>query len=543
MVEVGGEALWRRRTRQPDGHGVLADPGSAWPLGVVADHVAIVPTDPQGRVGGMAHRGAVVTGRAGCAKSEVMPSHPVRYTTVDGLQIAYQVVGDGPIDIVLVDEWATPLEDRWQVPAIAGRLDRLAASARLISFDKRSIGLSDSGPRDEMATPELWVRDLVAVMDAAGAERPVILGAHEGGPIALLHAASVPDRTEALVLVNTGARLLRDGDAYPWGYEASAWRPDLEGIVGLWQSGSGGEDHIGATAHDPWWRSWYAQSRRRQATPSTGLALMKMIGQLDVRSVVPSVRAPSLVLHRTGNRWWPVEGARWLADNLAQGRLVELDGADNYWWSGDADQVVDEIERFLLGDRASEPSERELVTVMFTDLVDSTATASTLGDTAWRTVLDAHDRTTHDLVERHGGIVVKNLGDGYLLHFGGPAAAIRAARDFQATVDRSGLRARVAIHTGEAERRGADLSGIAIHLAARVMAQAEPGEILVTDVVRGLVAGSPTRFRHRGRHRFKGIPDTWDLYAVEPIDEPDEEGRGPGPVPVSPVGPGTPVVG
>ncbi len=443
-----------------------------------------------------------------------MVGHPVRYTTVDGLQIAYQVVGDGPLDLVLVDEWATPLEDRWDVPAIAGRLERLTGMARVISFDKRGIGLSDPSPPAEMATPELWVRDLVAVVDAVGAERPVIVGAHEGGPIGLLYAASLPDRIEALVLVNTGARLVSDGEQFPWGFPPGSWRPDLSGIVELWETGAGGEDHIAATAHDPWWREWYARSRRRQATPSAGLALMTMIGQLDVRRIVGSVRAPTLVLHRRDNRWWPLDGARWLADALPAGRLVELDGADNYWWSGDADRVVDEIERFLHGDRISQPSHRELVTIMFTDLVDSTATASALGDAAWRRVLDAHDRSTRELVERHGGTVVKNLGDGFLLWFDGPAAAIRAAVAFQELVGRSDLGARVAIHTGEAERRGDDLSGIAVHLAARAVAEARPGEVLATGVVRGLVAGSGIRFAERGRHRFKGIPDAWDLYAV-----------------------------
>lgn len=441
-------------------------------------------------------------------------SRDIRYTTVDGLQIAYQTVGDGPMDVVLVDEWATPLEDRWNVPAIAGRLDRLAASARLISFDKRGIGLSDPGPSNEMATPELWVRDLAAVIDAAGAERPVVVGAHEGGPISLLYAASLPERTEALVLVNTGARLLSDGPSYPWGFDPARWQPDLAGIVDLWETGRGGEDHIAATAHDPWWRDWYARSRRRQASPAAGLALMRMIGQLDVRSIVPSVQAPTLVVHRAGNRWWSIEAARWLAQSLPAGRLVELDGSDNYWWSGDADAVVDEIERFLLGDRVSQPSERELVTIMFTDLVDSTATASALGDGAWRTVLDQHDRLTNELVERHGGTAVKNLGDGFLIRFDGPAAAIRAARTFQDEVGRHGLAARVAIHTGEAERRGDDLSGIAVHLAARVLGQTQPGEIIVTGVVKGLVAGSDTRFESRGRHRFKGMTDDWDLFAV-----------------------------
>lgn len=442
----------------------------------------------------------------------------IRYTQTDGLNIAYQIVGEGPLDLVLVDEWATPLEGRWDVPAIAGRLERLASFARVISFDKRGIGLSDPSPSTELATPELWVRDLVAVLDAAGAERPVVFGAHEGGPIALLYAASLPARTEALLLVNTGARLVRDGADYPFGFDPDTWHPDLDGILGLWQSGDGGEEHIGATAHDPWWREWYARARRSQALPQAGLALMQMIAQLDVRRIVPTVHAPTLIVHRRGNRWWTIEGARWMADSLPHGRLVELDGADNYWWSGDADVVVDEIEKFLLGERVSRASQRELVTLVFTDLVESTARLAEVGDAGWGRQLDAHDRITTDVVVRHGGTVVKNLGDGFLLTFDGPAAAIRAGRALVDALEREGLAVRVSIHTGEAERRADDLSGIAVHLASRALDVAGPNEVIVTGVVRGLVAGSGYEFDDRGRHRFRGIPDEWELFSVRAFE-------------------------
>ncbi|MEM8923601.1 MAG: adenylate/guanylate cyclase domain-containing protein [Actinomycetota bacterium] len=441
-------------------------------------------------------------------------AHPVRYAEVDGLHLAYQVIGEGPIDLVLVDEWATPLEARWEVPAIAGRLNRLSSFARVISFDKRGIGLSDAGDRDLLATPELWVRDVVAVVDAAGAERPVILGAHEGGPIAMMYAASLPERTEALILVDTGPRLVEDPPGYPFGIPVGDWRPDREGIVDVWQSGDGGTDHIPATARDPWLREWYARSRRQQATPAVGLALMQMIGQLDVRSIVGSITAPTQIIHRRGSRWWPIEGARWLAERLPDNSLTELDGEGGYWWAGDADRVIDEIEQCLIGQRVSMTRNRSLATMVFTDVVDSTRTTAALGDRAWRELLDVHDDLTIDHVERHGGTVVKNLGDGFLLTFEGPAAAIRACRQLQTALARHGLPVRISVHTGEVEHRGADLTGLAVNLTARMLDVADGGEIVASGVVRGLVAGSGIRFEAKGDHCFKGIPEEWDVHAV-----------------------------
>lgn len=437
---------------------------------------------------------------------------PVRYADVDGLHLAYQVSGEGPRDLVLVDEWATPLEARWEVPAIAGRLDRLGSFARLVSFDKRGIGLSD-GVASDIATPELWVHDLSLVLDAAGASRPVVMGTHEGGPIAMLYAASKPAETEALVLVNTGPRLLAAPD-YPWGFEPDDWHPTIEGIVDLWSTGGGAEAHITAIETDPWWRNWYARSRRAQASPSQGWALMQMLGAIDVRRIVSSIQVPTLIIHRTGNAWWPIEGARWLAQEIPNAQLVELDGRDNLWWAGDADRVVDEIESFLLGARMSAPSHRELATIMFTDIVDSTKRASELGDRVWSGVLDAHDSATQEIAGRFGGSVVKHLGDGHLLRFGGPAVAIRAATELRDALERLGAPSRVALHTGEVEPRGDDLSGIAVHLAARVLDLARRGDILATGVVRGLVAGSGIQFEAMGTHEFKGLPDQWEVHRV-----------------------------
>lgn len=444
-----------------------------------------------------------------------MSRPPIRYVEVDDLQLAYQVVGEGPIDIMMLDEWATPLEARWDVPAIAGRLDRLAAFARVISFDKRGIGLSDHGPTDEIATPEIWVRDVAAVAHATGAEQPVLFGTHEGGSIALLYAASLPARTRALALVNTGPRLTSTDD-WPYGIPHDAWTPDLEGITRLWSEGGGGEEHIAATAYDPWWRDWYARSRRQQASPRVGLMLLQMLGDIDVRHIAGSVQVPTQIIHRSDNAWWPVEGARWLAGQIPGAELVELDGSDNYWWAGHADLIVDHLERFLLGTDATVAGQRELITIMFTDIVDSTAIASRLGDQRWRSLLDQHDNVVLNEIRRHEGVPLKNLGDGYLVQFPGPAAAIRAAADVHAAVARGGIDVRIAIHTGEVDRRGDDISGVAVHLASRMLEVANVGETLVSSVVKGLVAGSPIRFEARGSQRFKGIPESWDLFAVQP---------------------------
>ena len=245
-----------------------------------------------------------------------------------------------------------------------------------------------------------------------------------------------------------------------------------------------------------------------------GLALMKMIGRVDVRHILPAVTAPTLVVHRSDNQWWPIESARWMAEQLPSAELVELSGADNYWWAGDADAIVDELERFLLGERTSRPSSRQLVTIMFTDIVDSTRQASEVGDAEWRELLDAHDTATVTEAERHGGHIIKHLGDGFLIRFDGPAAAITAAAALRAAVERSGLLPRIVIHTGEVERRGDDITGVAVNLASRMLGVARPGEILVSGVVRGLVAGSDTEFEVRGDHQFKGIPDRWDVHAV-----------------------------
>lgn len=444
-----------------------------------------------------------------------MRTPPIDYVEVDGLQLAYQVVGDGPIDLIMIDEWVTPLEARWDVPAIANRLDRLASFARVISFDKRGIGLSDHAPIGENATPELWVRDVVAVAGATGAERPVLFGTHEGGSIALLYAASMPQRTRALSLVNTGPRLTPATD-WPHGRIPDEWDADLEAIAAMWRDGSGGEAQIAATAYDPWWRDWYARSRRLQASPRIGLWLVRMLADLDVRHIAPSVQVPTQVIHRSDNRWWPVEGARWLADQIPNAEFVELAGTDNYWWAGDADPIIDHLERFLLGTDAAPTGHRELITMMFTDIVDSTATATRLGDTRWRTMLDRHDSVALNEIRRHGGLPLKNLGDGYLVQFDGPAAAIRAANDLHDTLGRGDLRIRIAIHTGEVERRGDDISGVAVHLASRMLEATDVGETLVSSVVRGLVAGSPIAFEPRGPHEFKGIPEHWDMFAVIP---------------------------
>jgi class 3 adenylate cyclase len=439
---------------------------------------------------------------------------PVRYATADDLDLAYQEVGEGPINLLMLTEWATPLEGRWDVPKIAGPLRRLASFCKIITFDKRGIGLSDRAPIGEVSTPELWVRDTVAVLDHCGVERVVIVGAHEGGQIAALFAASLPGRTDGLILVNTGARLTR-AEGYPYGFSPENWRPDLDGVRKLWTEGSGGEPHISATSTDPWWREWYARSRRQQASPRVGVALLRMMGELDVRHVLHSIVAPTLVVHRVENPWWTIDHARYVAENIAEATLVELPGRDNYWWAGDADAVIDQIETFLLGEHRTPSSTRELATLLFTDIIGSTEQAAEMGDNRWRQLLDQHDELTAQLIGRHGGTLIKRLGDGLIATFDGPARALNAASDLLVALAPLGLRVRCAVHTGEIERRGEDVGGIAVHLTARLLEFAREHEIVTTGVVKGLVAGSPLRFVPRGTHELRGIPDSWEVYVLD----------------------------
>jgi pimeloyl-ACP methyl ester carboxylesterase len=436
-----------------------------------------------------------------------------RYTKSGGVNIAYQVVGEGPVDVVLVPGWLSHLELAWEEPTHARLFRRLGSFSRLILFDKRGTGLSDRVAEHELPTLEERMDDVRAVMDAAGSERAALFGFSEGAPMSILFAATHPERTQALVLFGGFAHWVRDDDT-PW----APSREDHEAVALVYETHWGEAVGLSAfapsVAGDAEFRRRFASLLRMAASPGAAVALLRMNVEIDVRPVLPLVRVPTLVLHRTGDRVVAVEGGRYLAEHIPGARLVELGGSDHLLWVGDTDAVVDEVEEFLTGMRHVAEPDRVLATVVFSDIVSSTERAAALGDQQWRTVLDAHNTVVAHQLERFRGRLVKWLGDGVLATFDGPARAIRCG---QAIVDegrRMGVDIRVGVHTGECEVRDDDVGGLAVHIAARVMARAGPGEVVVSSTVKDLVVGSGFDFTDRGSHQLKGVPGKWRLFAA-----------------------------
>ncbi|HEU4490179.1 MAG TPA: adenylate/guanylate cyclase domain-containing protein [Jiangellales bacterium] len=438
---------------------------------------------------------------------------PVRYTeAADGVHLAYQVVGVGPPDLVLVHGWVTNLELLWEHPLPAGMLARLASFSRVVHFDKRGTGLSDPVPPDRLPTLEQRMDDVRAVMDAAGSERAFLVGHSEGGPLAILFAATYPERVRGLAIYG-GYAARRPHPDYPWAPTAEerqrfydAIRRDWGGVVDL-------PVVAPSVADDPSFRRWWARYLRSSASPAAAVALARMNTAADVRSLLPAVRVPTVVLHRRDDRDAAYEGARWLAAHVPGARFVELAGADHMLMAH-PDDVVDEIEEFVTGSRPVPMADRVLTTVLFTDIVDSTGRAAALGDAAWRRLLDRHDDAVRLQLERFRGQEVVSTGDGFLATFDGPARAVRCGLAVTAAAREVGVEVRAGVHTGEVERRGDNVGGLAVHIGARVAGLAQGGEVLVSQTVTGLVAGSGLCFEDRGRHRLRGVPGEWQLSAA-----------------------------
>jgi pimeloyl-ACP methyl ester carboxylesterase len=436
-----------------------------------------------------------------------------RYARSGEVNIAYQVVGEGPLDLVFVSGWVSNLDLMWQEPSYARFLRRLASFSRLILFDKRGTGLSDRVPEADLPTLEARMDDVRAVLDAAGAERAALLGHSEGGPMSLLFAATYPQRTVALVLIGTYARRLV-GDGYPFGTAPEAYDAFLGQIADGWGGAVGLEARAPTLVDDTRFRTWWSDYLRMSASPGAALALTRMNGQIDVRPALETIGVPTLILHRTGDRSLPVEGARYLAERIRGARLVELPGIDHLPFVGDQDAILDEIEEFLTGVRRGADVDRVLATVLFTDIVGSTERAVSLGDRQWRDLLDSHHLLVRRTLESWRGIEVDTAGDGFLATFDGPARAIRCACAIRDAVRGLGLEIRAGLHTGECEVHGETVAGIAVHIGARVGALAGPGEVLVSSTVRDLVAGSGIEFDERGEYELKGVPGRWRLYSV-----------------------------
>lgn len=437
-----------------------------------------------------------------------------RYAKSGDLSIAYQVFGDGPHDLVLIPAFVSHLELAWEMPHIASFLERLASFCRVILFDKRGTGVSD--PVEHAATLEDRMDDVRAVLDAVGSERVSLLGLSEGAPMAILFAATYPERVHSLMLFGGMARSTEDVD-YPWASPRDAL---IESALMLLstprEDGPFLEIFSPSIADDPAERERDARFGRMSVSPKMLQQLFLMFLDIDVREVLPTIQVPTLVLHRYGDRVVNVRNGRYLAEHIPGARYVELQGTDHSAFTGDAASVLDEIEEFLTGTRSVAVPERVLATVMFTDLVDSTARASALGDAAWRAVRGRHDAVVRHELERFRGVEVKTLGDGFLATFDGPARAIRCASEIARAVSALGLGIRIGLHTGECEVSGNDVSGIAVHVAARIAAHADAGEVLASSTVRDLVAGSGIGFAPRGEQQLKGLDEPWRLFAVQP---------------------------
>jgi pimeloyl-ACP methyl ester carboxylesterase len=451
----------------------------------------------------------------------LLPVKPeTRYAkAADGVHIAYQVVGEGPIDLVFVMGWTTNIEAMWDEPRLARFLSRLASFSRLILFDKRGVGLSDRVSESELPTFETRMDDIRAVMDAAGSERAMVFGVSEGGPLATLFTATYPERAIGLVLFGTSPRYAWAPD-FPWGSTEENWREYMDQM-----------DHSWGTKEFARWvlKTWGAPSRvddealvdwlagytRRAASPGAAMALSRMNRGIDVRAALPAIHTPTLVLARTEDPDFDIEATRQMAEGIPGARIVEFPGDDHFFWVGDQDSLLDEVEGFAKELRDEEAElDRVLATVLFTDIVGSTERVAELGDRRWRELLESHHSRIRALLGRFRGEEVDTAGDGFLATFDGPIRAVRCALSATDAISDLGIQIRAGLHTGEVELDGGSVRGIAVHIGSRVAGQAGPSEVLVSSTVKDLVAGSALEFEDRGEHTLKGVPGEWRLYRV-----------------------------
>jgi class 3 adenylate cyclase len=431
-----------------------------------------------------------------------------QYAKSGDVHIAYQLFGDGPVNLVMVPGFVSNVENYWDQPDFARFLTRLGRYARVVIFDKRGTGMSDRIA--ELPGLDQRMDDLRAVMDAAAMEQAALLGISEGAPLSVLFAATYPDRCRSLVLYGSFSRFsywfsTEEALATFFGYVAQAWG-----------SGDSVQRFAPSRANDVAFQRWWGRNERLGASPAAVTALMRMNSQINVGDILPAVRVPTLVIHRTGDKVVSVEGGRDVAANIPGARLVELPGDDHFFYVGEnADAISDAIEEFLTGSRTPVAADRVLATVLFTDIVGSTEKAAALGDQRWRDLLDNHHATIRRNLARFRGHEIKTTGDGFLATFDGPARGVRCACAIAEEIRPLGIEVRAGLHTGECEMIGDDVGGIAVHIGARVAALAGAGEVLVSSTVRDLVAGSGLRFGDRGSQSLKGIPGEWRIFTAE----------------------------
>lgn len=434
------------------------------------------------------------------------------------MAIAYAVVGTGPDDLVYLSPYNN-LDIAWENPVYERFLRRLSSLGRLIVIDRRGTGVSDRYSPDDLPPLEDLVDDLEAVLDDVESERPVLIGFSDAGALCAMFAAARPDRALGLVLYATAARG-RQAPDYPWQWSEREWLDYLAGVKAGWGTQDYAEKALAfnnpSIAHDERQVEWWTRFQRLSASPSALYAQEQVFRDLDIRTLLPAINVPTLVMHRTEDMIEPVGAGRYLAGEIAGAEYVELPGADHFPWAGDQDALIAEIERFV-GIATSEEHEtfdRVLATILFTDIVNSTGQAAAMGDHRWRVVREQHDRVTRAQLARFRGREIEDLGDGYFAVFDGPARAVRCARAISRSMSRHGVQLRAGLHTGEVEPHGEGYSGLAVTIGARVADLAEGGEVLVSSTVKDLVVGSALSFEDRGVHDLKGVPEAWHVYAV-----------------------------
>lgn len=435
-----------------------------------------------------------------------------KYTQSGNVTIAYQTIGNGPFDIVLVPGFVSHLEQGWEEPGYARFLQRLATFSRLIIFDKRGTGLSDR----IVGVPTLEQRmdDVRAVMDSADCQRAALFGVSEGGSMTALFAATYPERTSALILFGSIVKAAWAPD-YPWGTKPEEaekrnekWRCEWGGPLGL-------EEFAPSVTHDERFRQWWAKFLRLGGSPSAVITNRRMNMEIDIRAILPTIHVPTLVLHRTGDQVVYIQEGRYLAELIPGAKLIELDGDDHFWWVGNSESVADEIQEFLTGERWATEPDRVLATVFFTDIVASTKKAAEIGDRRWHDLVDNHNALVKKIIARFSGRVVESTGDGFLATFDGPSRAIQCAIAIKDEVLGLGIEIRAGLHTGEIELIGQNVGGIAVHIAARVSAKAEASEVWASSTVKDLVVGSGVQFTERGVYNLKGVPGEWRLFSID----------------------------
>ena len=437
---------------------------------------------------------------------------PISYAQCGRAYVAYRTCGDGPMGLVLISDWFGNVDEMWS-PASPLRpvLEQFASFSRLVTFDQRGVGLSDPVPLESLPTLEQWMDDVGAVMDACGMQQAAVLAKGSGAAVGLLFAASHPERVSALTLVNSYARITR-ADDYPIGLPLDSHEHLLREIY----PPAGSARVLAGGAIDDATSAWWDRYLRLSASPGTTLAMRRMLFDVDVRGILPTIQVPTLVVHRADDSWIRPAHGRYLAEHIPGARLVELPGASDLLFAGDQSDLVAETQEFLTGARPHDTPDRVLATVLFTDIVGSTDRAAKQGDHAWRGVLDQFDAAVRAELPRFAGREIKMVGDELVAVFDGPARAIRCADAIRTVLAGLRIDVRSGLHSGEIELRGNDIGGIAVHIGARIAALAGAHEILVSRTVKDLVAGSGIEFEDRGMHSLKGVPDEWQVLAAHP---------------------------